>query len=65
MTGIKIELLTEFIIIILAPIIHTYYLWKYKKVERKVLIKNIKLFVGFYIFLGLVSVILIFKLLDI
>ncbi len=35
MTGVKIELLVEFAVILLAPIIHTYYLWKYKKVDKK------------------------------
>lgn len=61
MTGIKIELLVEFAVILLAPIIHTYYLWKYKKVEKKELIKNIKIFATFYILLGVISVILLFK----
>jgi len=61
MTGVKIEILVEFAVILLAPIIHTYYLWKYKKVEKKELIKNIKIFTGLYLLLGLVSVILIFK----
>jgi len=58
MTGLKIELLIEFAVILLAPIIHTYYLWKYKNVERKVLIKNIKIFAGLYVLLGLVGIIL-------
>lgn len=58
MTGIKIELLVVFAIILLAPAIHTYYLWKYKNVERKVLIKNIKIFAGLYVLLGLVGIIL-------
>lgn len=61
MTGVKIELLAEFAVILLAPIIHTYYLWKYKKVDKKELINNIKIFTGLYLLLGLVSVILIFK----
>ncbi|BEI34201.1 hypothetical protein [Polynucleobacter sp. HIN5] len=61
MTGVKIELLIEFTVILLAPIIHTYYLWKYKKVEKKELIKNVKIFAGFYAVLGLVVFILIFK----
>lgn len=61
MIGVKIELLVEFAVILLAPIIHTYYLWKYKKVEKKELINTIKIFTGLYLLLGLVSVILIFK----
>jgi hypothetical protein len=61
MTGVKIELLVEFAVILLAPIIHTYYLWKFKKVEKKELIRNIKIFAGLYAVLGLVVFILIFK----
>ena len=61
MTGIKIELLAEFAVILLAPIIHTYYLWKYKKVEKKELVKNIKIFTGLYVLLGFVGALLILK----
>ena len=61
MTGIKIELLVEFAVILLAPIIHTYYLWKYKKVEKKELIKNVKIFAGLYALLALVVILFVFK----
>ena len=61
MTGIRIELLVEFAVILLAPIIHTYYLWKYKKVDKEELIKNIKIFVGLYVLLGIVSIVLLVK----
>jgi len=61
MTGIKIELLVEFAVILLAPIIHTYYLWKFKKVEKKELIKNIKIFSIFYFATGLIALLLVFK----
>ncbi len=61
MTGVKIELLVEFAVILLAPIIHTYYLWKYKKVEKKELIKNIKIFSIFYFAIGLIALLLVFK----
>ncbi len=60
-TAFKIELLFEFAVILLAPVIHTFYLGKYKKVEREVLIKNIKLFAGLYILLGLVVIMLIIR----
>jgi len=59
MTGIKIELLVEFAIILLAPIIHTFYLWKYKKVEKKELMKNIQIFSGFYALFGAAFLILL------
>jgi len=61
MTGVKIELLVEFAVILLTPIIHTYYLWKYKKVEKKEFIRNIKIFAGLYVLLGLVFILLILK----
>ena len=61
MIGIKIELLIKFAVILLAPIIHTYYLWKYKNVEKKVLIKNIKIFAVLYVLLGFLGILLIFK----
>lgn len=60
MTGVKIELLAEFTVILLAPIIHTYYLWKYKKFEKKELVRNIKIFIGLYILLGLAATLLYF-----
>ena len=59
MTGVKIELLVEFAVIIHAPIIHTYYLWKYKKVEKKELIRNIKIFACLYALLGLIGLLLL------
>ena len=55
MTGVKIELLIEFGVILLAPIIHTFYLWKYKKVDRQILKQNIKIFTGLYLVFGLVG----------
>ncbi len=61
MAGIKIELIVDFAAILLVPIIHTCYLWNYKKVEKKELIKNIKIFATLYALLGLISALLIFK----
>ncbi len=60
MTGVKIELLIEFGVILLAPIIHTCYLWKYKKVNKQILNQNIKIFAGLYLVLGFVVLFLIF-----
>ena len=60
MTGIKIELLVEFAVILLAPIIHTFYLWRYKRVEKKELIKNIKMFAGLYVMLGSVGILFLY-----
>jgi hypothetical protein len=60
MTGFKIELLIEFAVILLAPIIHTFYLWKYKNADNQVLKQNIKIFTGLYLVLGLIGFILVF-----
>jgi hypothetical protein len=60
MTGVKIELFIEFGVILLAPIIHTFYLWKYKKVDEQVLKQNIRIFAGLYLVFGLVCLFLVF-----
>jgi len=52
-TGEHIELIVEFSVILLAPIIHTYYLWRVKKVDTTVIHQNIKIFSFLY---ALVSV---------
>jgi len=61
MTGVKIELLIEFGVILLAPIIHTFYLWKYKKVDKQILHQNIKIFIGLYLALGFIALLLLTK----
>ena len=61
MTGVKIELLIEFAVILLAPMIHTYYLWKYKKVGRQELVRNLKLFIPFYLLFGIGVILFIIK----
>ena len=60
MTGVKIELFIEFGVILLAPIIHTFYLWTYKNADNQVLKQNIKIFAGLYLVLGLIGFILVF-----
>jgi hypothetical protein len=59
MTGVKIELLIEFGVILLAPIIHTFYLWKYKKVDKQILHQNIKIFGFFYLIFTVIAVVLL------
>ena len=62
MTGVKIELLIEFGVILLAPIIHTFYLWKYKKVDKQILKQNIRIFGMFYLFFTLLVLFLLWTL---
>jgi len=59
MTGVKIELLIEFGVILLAPIIHTFYLWKYKEVDKQILHQNIKIFGIFYVIFAVIAVVLL------
>ena len=56
MIGVKIELLVVFAVILLAPIIHAYYLWIYKKVDKKELINKAKTFAILYVVLGLFGI---------
>ena len=56
MTGVKFELLVVFAVILLAPIIHIYYLWIYKKVDKKELINKAKTFAILYVVLGLFGI---------
>jgi hypothetical protein len=53
MTGEHIELIVEFSVILLAPIIHNYYLWKVKKVDASVIQQNIKIFSFFYVLIAI------------
>jgi len=53
MTGQKLELILEFSVILLSPIVHHYYLWKYKKIELNEILKSAKFYVILY---GLVGV---------
>ena len=53
MTGEHIEIIVEFSVILLAPIIHNYYLWKVKKVDSSVIQENIKIFSFFYVLIAI------------
>ena len=53
MNIIHLELLLEFAVILLAPAIHTYYLWKVKKVDASIVRQNVKIFSFFYVLIGI------------
>ena len=59
MTGEHIELIVEFSVILLAPIIHTYYLWRVKKVDSTVIHQNIKIFSFLYALVGVGIILLL------
>ena len=58
---IHLELLLEFAVILLAPVIHTYYLWKVKKVDASIVRQNVKIFSFFYVVLGATAIVLFLK----
>ena len=61
MTGEAIELIIEFSVILLSPILHTYYLWKFKKVELIEIKKNIKIFSLLYALFALTCLLIFLK----
>ena len=61
MTGEHIELLFEFGVILLSPIIHTVYLKKRKQVDVSVIQQNIKIFSVFYALLGCAVVLFVLR----
>ncbi len=61
MTGERIELLLEFGVILLAPIVDTYYLKKYKNADSSIIQQNIKLFLPLYLLIGFGLVLLVLK----
>jgi hypothetical protein len=58
---IHLELVLEFAVILLAPAIHTYYLWKVKKVDASIVRQNVKIFSFFYVLLGVTGIVLLLK----
>ena len=61
MNPIHLELYLEFAVILLAPAIHTYYLWKVKKVDASIVRQNVKIFSFFYVLLGVTAIVLLLK----
>ena len=61
MTGEYSELVAEFSVILLSPILHNYYLWKVKKVDFTDIKKNIKIFSLLYALIALVGLFIILK----
>ena len=61
MTGEHIELLIEFGVILLSPIVHTYYLKKYKQVDASVIRQNVKIFSVLYLLIAFAAIILMLK----
>ncbi len=61
MKGEVWELMIEFFLILLSPIIYHFYLWKYKQVDKSVLFQNAKIYVFLYVLVGAAAVVLMLK----
>ena len=48
MTGVMLELVIEFSVILISPIVFHYYLWKYKKVPSEILMRDFKIYTCLY-----------------
>ena len=60
MTGEKLELILEFGVILIAPIIYHIYLLKYKKLARAIVFKDIKIYLFLYGLIAVASLLLLF-----
>lgn len=60
MTGEIIELIIEFSVILVSPIIYHLYLLKYKKISKDIVFKDIKIYLALY---GLIAITGIYLLL--
>jgi len=58
MTGEKLELIIEFGVILISPIIYHVYLLKYKKIAREIVFKDIKIYLLLYGIIVIASLIL-------
>lgn len=61
MTGEIFELMIEFTVILISPIIYHLYLLKYKKLPKEVVFKDIKIYMILYAMLAFAGLLLFFK----
>jgi hypothetical protein len=61
MTGEKLELIFEFGVVLISPIIYHIYLLKYKKVPRDIVFKDIKIYLFLYGLIAITSLLLLFR----
>ena len=59
MTGVMLELVVEFGVILISPIVFHYYLWKYKKLAPAVILKDFKIYAYLY---GLILITVIYAI---
>jgi hypothetical protein len=61
MTGEIIELIIEFSVILISPIIYHLYLLKYKKIPPEVVFKDIKIYLILYGLIAITGAFLLFR----
>jgi hypothetical protein len=61
MTGEIIELIIEFSVILLSPVIYHLYLLKYKKLPKELVFKDIKIYLVLYGLIAITGLFLLFR----
>ena len=61
MTAVMLELVIEFGVILISPIVFHYYLWKYKKIAPAVILKDFKIYASLYGLILIASIFAIWK----
>ncbi len=61
MTGEAIELIIEFSVILISPVIYHLYLLKYKKLPKEVVFKDIKIYLILYGLIAITGAALFFR----
>ena len=61
MTGEKLELLFEFGVILISPVIYHIYLLKYKKIPRDIVFKDLKIYLFLYGLIAMTSLFLLLR----
>ena len=61
MTGNGLELMIEFTVILVSPILYHVYLLKYKKLPRVEVMKDVKIFAFLYLLIAITSGFVLFR----
>ena len=60
-TGEKLELIIEFSVILISPIVYHLYLLKYKKIAREIVFKDIKIYLFLYALIAITGLLVFFR----
>jgi hypothetical protein len=61
MTGEVLELIIEFSVILISPVIYHLYLLKYKKLPKEVVFKDVKIYLVLYGLIAVTVMLLFFR----